>query len=451
VKRELSVWHAAAICVGMVIGTGIFKAAPQVAANLPSQHAVLAFWILGGALSLLGALCFAEMTSKYPHTGGDYHFLSLAYGKRLGLLFAWSRFSVIHSGSMGLMAFTFGDYAQTFLPLPLPVGSPLSLGSALYGAGLVMLLTLLNVRGTKVGINAQVMFLTTVLIGMFVCLVAGVCIKAGGALPAVSTIASTVPTAAQHWPLALVFVLFTYGGYSDAATLAQEMRDRRSIQKALLYGMVGVAVLYVAINWAYLQGLGLQGLAQSKVPAADLARAAFGDVGAIAMVVLVAITSISILNALMIVGARTTYAAAADLPKLNQHIGAWDETRNAPVAAMYAMSAIALLLIAFGAMKRDGFTALIDYLNPVYWLFMTLSAIAVIVLRRREHEASTEKKDTFSVPLFPFTPVLFAITSAYLCYASLAYAGLGAWLGLATLLLGLALIRWADRPMPSNH
>ena len=111
--RSLSEWHAVSICVGMVIGAGIFITTPLAAANLPSASWVLAAWMFGGAMSLAGALCFAEMAAAFPDAGGDYNFLRRAYGDGAGFLFAWSRFAVIHTGSMALLAFTFGDYLAT--------------------------------------------------------------------------------------------------------------------------------------------------------------------------------------------------------------------------------------------------------------------------------------------------------------------------------------------------
>ncbi len=109
-SRQLSVWHAVSVCVGMVIGAGIFSTTPMAAANVSSSGALLLAWAFGGAMSLAGALCFAEMAAAFPDAGGDYYFLYKAYGPRLGFLFAWSRFAVIHTGSMAMLAFVFGDY-----------------------------------------------------------------------------------------------------------------------------------------------------------------------------------------------------------------------------------------------------------------------------------------------------------------------------------------------------
>lgn len=116
-RRQLTVWHAVSVCVGMVIGAGIFSTTPLAASNVSSGTLLLAAWAFGGALSLIGALCFAEMAAAFPDAGGDYFFLRKAYGRRIGFLFAWSRFAVIHTGSMALLAFVFGDYLGQVIDL----------------------------------------------------------------------------------------------------------------------------------------------------------------------------------------------------------------------------------------------------------------------------------------------------------------------------------------------
>ncbi|MEJ6001143.1 amino acid permease [Paucibacter soli] len=125
-ERRLDARHAVALCVGMVVGAGIFKTSPMVAQALASDQALYLAWVFGGLLSFIGALCFAELAAAFPDPGGDYHFLRRAYGQRLGFLFAWSRFAVIHTGSMALLAFVFGDYLAQVVDLspwlgPMPV------------------------------------------------------------------------------------------------------------------------------------------------------------------------------------------------------------------------------------------------------------------------------------------------------------------------------------------
>ncbi|HXW64787.1 MAG TPA: APC family permease [Burkholderiaceae bacterium] len=424
-RRHLDVRHAMAVCVGMVIGAGIFRTAPNVAQSL--MHAVPLFsaWTLGGVLSLLGALCFAEMAAAFPHAGGDYTFLSRAYGRRLALFFAWSRFSVIHTGSMALLAFVCGDYLAQLVNFGV-------WSSPIFGVVTILVLIAVNLRGIRLGLGTQVGFMALVLFGLACVVVGAVWVASHGAAPLTSASASAAVDDHTSFGTAMVFVLLAYGGWSDAATLSAEMRDeRRGIVIALVGGMSIVAALYLAVNWGYLRVLGFDGLAQSQAPAADVMRLAFGRPGEVLIVFTVTTAAVSIMNALLIVGARTTFAAARDLSGLG-HLDSWDVARGTPTYAMLAMGAVAIVLIGFGTLTRGGFSTMVDYLAPVYWFFLSLSALAVIVLRVRYPDVPRP----FRVPGYPLTPILFFLSCLYTLYASLHYVQIGALVGVAVLALG---------------
>jgi len=428
-RRHLGVRHAMAVCVGMVIGAGIFRTSPNVAQSVMSARTLFAAWGLGGVLSLLGALCFAEMAAAFPHAGGDYTFLSRAYGRRLALFFAWSRFSVIHTGSMALLAFVCGDYLAQLANF-----GPWS--SSVFGVITIVVLTWVNLRGIHLGLGTQIGFMVLVLFGLGSVVVAAVWVAAHGASPQTSLSASAGSEDHTAFGTAMVFVLLAYGGWSDAATLSSEMRDeRRGIVLALVGGMSIVAALYLAVNWGYLRVLGLDGLARSEAPAAEVMRAAFGKPGEVLIVFTVTIAAVSIMNALLIVGARTTFAAARDLAGFTR-LGSWDVARGTPAHAMLAMGAVAILLIGFGTVTRGGFSTMVDYLAPVFWFFLSLSALAVVVLRVRYPDVPRP----FRVPGYPLTPILFFLSCLYTLYASLAYVQIGALVGVAVLSLGGVLL-----------
>ncbi len=433
-ERRLDVRHAGALCVGMVIGAGIFKTSPMAAQALGDPTQLLLAWALGGVLSLVGGLCFAELAAAFPDTGGDYHFLRRAYGHRLGFLFAWSRFAVIHTGSMALLGFVFGDYLAQVVDLSPWLGPH---ASALLAGGLIVALTGLNLLGVHVGLGTQLGLSAAVLLGLVLLgLGAGAQVLAGHA-PA--TPLPAVP--GGDWGLAMVFVFLAYGGWSDAATLSAEMRDpQRGIQRALLLGLGLVMGLYLLANWAYVRVLGVAGLAASEAPAAELMRIAFGRGAELLMVGVVTLTALSVMNALLIAGPRTTYAAARDLATEWQ-LARWNHERGTPTGAVIATAAVALLLVAFGDLTRGGFSTMVDYLSPVYWFFMTLSALAVIVLRRREPQQPRPVR----VPLYPWLPLLFAASSAYVLWSSVVYVKAGALVGLAVLAVGALALAWHGR------
>jgi APA family basic amino acid/polyamine antiporter len=415
----------------MVVGAGIFKTSPMVAQSLPEAWQLYLAWALGGLLSFVGALCFAELAAAFPDAGGDYHFLRRAFGARVGWLFAWSRFAVIHTGSMALLGFVFGDYLAQVVDLG-------TQASAWLAAGLIVVLTVLNLAGVQVGLGTQLGLMALVLSGLLL-LGGGAVAQQAAGLPPVTAGAAT---ATADWGTAMVFVFLAYGGWSDAATLSAEMRDpRRGIVRALLWGLAIVMALYLLANWAYVRVLGLPGLAASEAPAAQLTRVVWGRGAELVMVGVVTLTALSVMNAILIAGPRTTYAAARDLAaewKLSQ----WNADRGTPSAAVLSTSVVALLLVAFGALTRSGFSTMVDYLSPVYWAFLTLSGMAVIVLRRREPDVPRP----FRVPLYPWLPLLFCTCSAWLLWSSVAYVKAGALVGLGVLAVGgvaLAVLRAA--------
>ena len=430
---QLTVWHALALCVGMVIGAGIFKTTPLAAANVASGGELLALWVFGGAMSLAGALCFAEMAAAFPDTGGDYFFLRKAFGANVGFLFAWSRFAVIHTGSMALLAFALGDYVAEVLR----VGT---YASAAFAALAITVLAAVNLAGIRFGVGAQVVLMSGVIAGLVAVIGAGAWIALGLAPETLLTAAPSAdaaPSSLAALGAALVFVFLAYGGWSDTATLSAEMRDRaRGMKHALIGGMLLVTALYVLVNWAFVRGLGLGGLAASSAPAADLMLAAFGRPGQLAIVLVVAVTSITSMNAILIAGARTTHAAARDSGEGLRALAGWHVLRGTPSAAILATAGVALALVALGAYTRGGFATMVDYLSPVYWLFLTLSGVALFVLRRRHPDALRP----FRVPLYPLVPLAFVASSVFVLYSSLVYVRLGAVLGVGVLLLGVLLL-----------
>ena len=244
----------------------------------------------------------------------------------------------------------------------------------------------------------------------------------------------------------MVFVLLTYGGWNEAAYISAEVKDgRRNMLRALLWSMLIVTALYLLVNLAYLRGLGLAGMARSQVVAADLLQQVWGSAGAQAISVLIAVSALTSINASIIFGARSNYALGCDWQLLD-FLGRWNARTGSPTRALLAQSAVALVLIGFGGLMRQGFETMVDYTAPVFWLFFLLSGIALFVLRWRE--PALERP--FRVPLYPLLPLAFCASSAYLLYSSLAYTRLGALVGVGVLAAGVPLLALAARRRTSQ-
>ena len=422
---------AVAITVGIVVGAGIFRTPSLVAANVNSEAAALLIWLAGGLVTLAGALCYAELATTYPHAGGDYHYLTRAYGRPLAFLYAWSRIAVVQTGSVALLAFVVGDYASQLFSL-----GPYS--PALYAALVVVALTALNVAGVRHGSGAQNWLTVVEVLSLVLVIIAGLAFAASDA-PAAAPSTQGAPTTSLG--LALVFVLLTYGGWNEAVYVSAEVENpRRNIARGLLLSIAIITALYLLVNWAFLRGLGLAGLAASDAAAADLMRRAVGDGGARLVSLLVVISALTSANATVITGARTNYALGRDF-RLFDFLGRWHERAHTPTNALLVQGAIALGLVFAGSFAREGFTALVEYTAPVFWFFFFLAGLSLIVLRSKEPDVQRQ----FSVPLYPLTPLLFCAACLYMLQSSLTYAGTGAVAGVLVLLVGLPVLLIAQQ------
>lgn len=428
IPAGLRVRDAVAMIVGIVVGAGIFRTPGMVAAGAEDSLGVIGLWIAGGVVSLVGALCYAELATTFPDPGGEYHFLTRAFGRNLAFFFAWARLTVIPTGSIALLAFVFGDYAAELLPF----GSD---SNALYAGVIVLLLTFVNVLGLRFGRTLQNVFTLLVILGLVAMTTVGLALDGAATQPA--RVTSTAPVG---FGLAMVFVLLTYGGWNEAAYLSAEVKGgRKNVAVALVVGVVAVTALYVLINVAYLRALGLEGLRQTETVAADLMRVTTGPVGAAIASALIAAAALTSVNATVVMGSRTGYALGRDF-RVFRTLGRWDRRADAPVPALILQGAIALGLVIIGAVSRRGFETMVEYTAPVFWAFFLLTGIALFVLRVR-HPAAPRP---FRVPLYPVTPLLFCATSAWLLYSSIAYTKVGAVVGVIVLALG-AVPLWLER------
>ncbi len=438
-RPVLGLGDATAIIVGLIIGAGIFGTPAIVAGAVQSPGLMVAVWVAGGMFSVIGALCYAELATAFPSAGGEYHFLGRAFGRHLAFLYGWARMTVIVAGSIAVFAYLFGDYMSRVVPLG-------AHSSALWAGIVVVVLTGVNYLGIREGKATQDVFTFLEAGGLVIIIVAGLFF----ASPATDAPAPAAPGNPWYFGAgigsAMVFVLFTYGGWNDAAYISAEVRDpRRNMVRALLYSIGLITLLYVLVNVAYARGLGFDAMARSDAVAADLLKRSWGGVGEKLISIMIAIAAITSVNGSMIVGARSNYALGRDWPAF-AWLGRWHEASGSPRNAMLAQGAIAFALVVFGALYNAGFKGLVEYSLPVFWGFFLLTGVGLFVLRARDPDAPRP----FRVPFYPVVPALFVLTCGYLLYASLAYHREHALVGVAVLGVGvlvvLAMGRGAARP-----
>jgi len=427
-QRSLSLMDTTAITVGIVIGAGIFSFPGLVAGFLGRPDLIIAVWIAGGLLSLIGALCFAELATAFPDTGGEYHFLHRAYGRDCAFMYGWARMTVIQTGSIATLSFVFGDYAQQIAPLG-------DNGPFLYAVLVVVVLTGVNIVGLREAKWLQNLMAAGAILGLLLLILVG--FAGSGA----SVAAEPKPVDLGTFGLAMVFVMFTYGGWNEAAYVSAEVKDSsRNMTRALIYGLGLVTILYVLINLAYLYGLGVEGMANSRAIGADVMRPVLGDGGALFMNILIIVIIMASINVTILTGARTSFAMGRDFAPF-RFLAQWSDGRAQPVRALLLQGAISFGLIVASLASQDGVKSMVEYLAPVFWLFFLLVGISLFVLRKREPDAVRP----FRVPFYPITPFIFCLSSGYLLYASLSYHGVHALAGVVVLALGLPFLIWVRR------
>ena len=408
ILRLLHPLSAVALIVGIVIGAGIFKTPSLVAGISGDAGWALVLWIAGALISIVGALCYAELCTAYPNAGGDYHFLHRAFGRNISFIYGWSRATIINTGSIALLAFVFGDYMSTLIHLG-------TYSSAIWALLIVVLLTAVNLAGIHASSAMQTWLTLIEIVGLLAVVVAGFWVDA----PASGTIQwfAQAPAPTQ-WGLCLVFVLLTFGGWNEAAYISAELKGGpRTMVWVILASMVTLTVIYLLVNTALLLGLGLSGLSQSKTAAGELLGLAFGPWAQKALGLFVAIAALTSINATMFVGARTNFAVGSDWKALRK-LGQWQLDIGSPKQALLLQAVISIGLIALGTQEADGFSAMVEFTAPVFWGFLFLVGLALLRLRQTDPDTTRP----FKVPLYPLLPLIVCAVCAWLTYSSVTYA-----------------------------
>jgi basic amino acid/polyamine antiporter, APA family len=416
--RKISKVDAIAIIIGMVIGPGIFKTPSIVASSSGNEIITMGLWVAGGIVSLIGAFCYAELTSTYPHAGGEYHYLTRSFGKKVAFLFAWARMTIIQTGSIAMLSFIIGDYLSEAFRV-----GPYS--SSIYAVATVLLLTAINLRGIAPSSRLQKILMGGILSGLAVIIFTGI-FSGSSEIQPVNNFKSELVIG--H---AMIFILLTYGGWNEAAYLSAEVGSKRlEITKVLFYSIGIITLIYLIMNFSLMKGLGFEDVSSSDAVAADLVSKVLGSEWVKLISIIIAVAALSTVNAVMITGARTNFALGQDFKQF-RFLSKWN--RVAPANAFFFQAGIAILLIIVGSFTRSGFVTMVEFTAPVFWFFFLLVGVSVIVLRFKD----PERKRPFIVPLYPFVPVLFCASAIFMLHSSLVYTGIGAFIGVLVLLTGI--------------
>jgi len=409
-QRQLSLFDTTNIIVGIIIGASIFESTPLIANGAPTAGWLPVLWIAGGLLSLIGALCYAELATAYPTSGGDYVYLSRSFGRSIGFLFAWSQLWVVRPGSIGAFAYVFARYANELLPIG---KGPAALVT--YAVASILVLTVVNILGVPLGKRTQNVLTLAKLLGLAAVVVVGMLFtspQAAGAPVAAK------PLALSDLYLPMILILYAFGGWNEMAYVAAEVRrPEKNIFRSLVLGTVATTAIYVLLTVAFLHALGLGGTRSASAVAADVLAVPFGHSGRVLISLLICISVLGGMNGLIFTGARIYYAMGKD-HRLYARLGQWNPRLGTPVNSLVVQGLITLALVIGFGLSANGFSSMVNFTTPVFWIFFLLVGLSLFVLRWREPRVARP----YRVPLYPLVPILFCASSLFMVYASITWA-----------------------------
>ena len=403
--------------VGGIIGGGIFLNPGIAAQRTDSGLTLLLLWIGAGVLTLIGALCYAELGARRPQAGGSYVYMREAFGPLAGFLFGWTMLLVIYSGSSAAVATIFASYASALFGLSPAWSLPLTVGALVIVAGL-------NLFGLRLGAQIQNVFALLKLLAVAALVVCGLFLAGAGHG---QVLAQDSTRHGAGFMGAALPVLFAYSGFTYLNNLAGEIRDpQRTLPRALMLGMLVVIVAYVLVNVAYLAVLGHAGLAASRAPAADVMQSVLGPVGARVIALGVAISALGFCNITLVAGARVLQVMGED-GLFFRSVARLHPRYRTPNIALLLLIAWSIVLTLSGTYGQ-----LLDYATFGDWLACAVG-VATLFWYRRHDDGATR----FRVPGYPLMPLVFIAVIAWVVLATMRDNPFNAGIGLAIIAAGV--------------
>jgi APA family basic amino acid/polyamine antiporter len=421
-RRDLTLFDSTMINVGSIIASAIFIVPATIAYHLPSVPWMIAVWVVGGVVSLFGAVAIAELGAMMPRAGGQYVFLADIYGPVWGFLYGWSCFIVIISASISAVAVVFATYLGYFIPLDATDIKLMAIAS-------IVLLTVVNCFGVKVGAMVQNGFTLIKIVALAALIAICVGLSDGGlAFSASSLPAMPLTSLLGPIALAMIAVLWAYDGWIEITFVAGEVRDPdRNIHRSLILSMLIVITMYILVNIGYMAVLSFEAMASSQLVASDAAAAVLGSGGAAFIAASVVVSTFGANNGFIITGARIYYAMATGGYFLKS-FGRVHPTFKTPIPSLIGQGLWACALVLTGTYEE-----LFTYIVFASWVFYAMSCIGVIILRRRQ----PDRPRPYRTWGYPFTPVLFVVFACLLVVSSIVEAPRESFIGVAMIASGI--------------
>jgi APA family basic amino acid/polyamine antiporter len=389
--RELTLYGLIMVAIGSCIGSGIFVTPAQIAGLVPSSWLILAVWAVGGLITLTGALTFGELGAIFPRAGGIYVFLKEAYGGWAGFLYGWAYLLIITSGSIAVLALAFTYYLSYFFPMT-------DSWKIILSISVIVLLTTINVLRAKFGEIFSVIFTGLKIAGILIIIICGLLLGNTSLSFGAEAVSHSGQATLANFGVALVGVLFSYGGWQHASFLAAETRNpSRNVPIAMVTGALIVITVYILVNISYMMLLPVDKIAVSQKVAAE-ATSVVIPFGGMLVAGIIAISTFGTIGIYTLSAPRIYYAMAED-GLFFKKIAVVHPKFQTPVYAIITQSVWSVVLLLFWGTFED----LITYTISVEFMFFGLAAAGIFIFRKR-------MKDTFrpyKTPFYPITPLIF--------------------------------------------
>lgn len=425
-KNQASLLTLVLIVIGSCIGSGIFMTPSQVASSVPFAALLIPIWVLGGLIALSGALSYGELAARFPSAGGVYAYLKLAYGNYAAFMFGWVVLMAVTSGAIAGLSIAFSNFLVVLIPMS-------DLVQKLVSVSIILICTVINARGLGIGQKVTGLITFLKVIGILGLIIAGLAfnenpVKIDWSLPNMSL------DMLSPILIALVGVYWAYGGWHHLTYLSAELQQsKKRLSWAMLIGVFGVMLAYVAVNFAYLKALPIEEIARSKGIAAEMMEAVFPGLGG---KILAGLVCLSVLGSILIytMSAPRIYAAMAADGVFFSALAKTNPKTGTPVFAIFIQSFWAIILIFLWGT----FGNLVDYVTYTEAVFLIMAAASVYIFRWRDR-AENQNFEGFRVPGYPITPLIYVVIStAFVINGLIAKTDL-AWAALLLLLLGTGL------------
>ena len=432
--RRLGLFDATMIVMGGIIGSGIFINPYVVARQVHSQLLILGVWALGGLLALAAAFIWAELASRRPDVGGQYAYLREAFHPSVAFLYGWVLLLVIQTGGMAAVSVTFSRYFLQMASLPL--------SESVLAAIVLALLTIINCLGVRAGSTVQSVFMVLKIVAIIALVVCGLLVPPfDRATQPTATESSSSLQLLTAIGAAMVPVLFAYGGWQTATFVAAEIKQpERNLPRGLIFGVIGVVILYLAANFVYLHVLGPNGLAATQAPASDVMRKSLGDFGARAIATGIAISTVGFLSQSMLTAPRVYFAMARD-GLFFKSVATVHPKTHAPIVAIVLQGVMAAIIALWGRYEQ-----ILNYVVSMDFIFFGLTAYSIFVFRKRAMNAVDEQRRITTVPGHPFTTAIFVAACWLVVINTIIRYPSNTLIGVAILLAGIpAYLFWQRR------